>query len=81
MKKAVKQKFKYTYAKYREDQEEEQDSGYSKELVSVKTKKILDRTDLETLEVWPLQNKPKDFEGIRTLYQAFMRTLYRFPNT
>lgn len=68
LKKAVKQKFKYVYAKYREDQEEEADSGYSKELISIKTKRILDRTDLDTLEVWPLQNKPKDFEGIKTLF-------------
>ena len=39
------------------------EAGYSKELISEKTKQIVDLTDLDTLLVWPYENKEKEIEG------------------
>ena len=52
LKQIEKQKFKHVYGAFREDQEEPE-AGFSKELISERTKQILDETDVDTLLVWP----------------------------
>jgi len=54
-------KSKLTYATWRTDKEKE--DGFSHELISVDSKNILDKTDLDTLYALP-------FEGCDTLYSA-----------
>jgi long-chain acyl-CoA synthetase len=47
--------------------------GFSRELISTSTTKILDRTDLDTLEVY-------DTPGVDTLFKAMQSNLERIPN-
>lgn len=47
--------------------------GYSHELISMETKKIIDQTDIDTLDAQP-------YEGVDTLLKAITRTVERIPN-
>jgi len=47
--------------------------GFTHELISCDTPQILDRCDLETLDALP-------YEGVDTLYKAFLRNVQRIPN-
>ena len=64
-------KSKFNYGYWRTDKPKEE--GFSHELISSDTAKILDQTDLDTLEALP---NP----GVDTLYKAFKRNLDRIPN-
>ena len=62
---------KFNYAHWRTDKPKE--DGFSHELISCDSMKILDQTDLDTLEVLP-------YPGVDTLYKAMKRNLERIPN-
>ena len=69
MEKQQQHKFQYGY--WRTDKPAE--SGFSHELISTDTAKILDKTDLDTLEALP-------FEGVDTIFKGFKRNVERIPN-
>jgi|TARA_B110001450_G_C17647744_1_gene491954 hypothetical protein len=62
---------KFQYAYWRTDKPKE--DGYSHELISMDSNKILNQTDLDTLEALP-------HEGIDTLLKGFKRNVERIPN-
>jgi hypothetical protein len=62
---------KFKYATWRTDKPKE--DGFSHELISVDTDKILKDTDLDTLEALP-------YPGIDTIFKAFKRNVERIPN-
>lgn len=64
-------KSKFTYGYWRTDKPKEE--GFSHELISSDTAKILDQTDLDTLEAVP-------FPGVDTLFKAVQRNYDRIPN-
>ena len=70
--------YKFTYATWREDKEA--DAGYSKELISCDTDTSQGPEFLDSLECWPFEDKENEQPGIRTLYHAFKRNLFRKPN-
>jgi hypothetical protein len=62
---------KFTYGTWRTDKEKE--AGFSHELISPDSKLILDQTDLDTLEAWPIP-------GCDTLFKALESNYQRIPN-
>ena len=62
---------KFNYGYWRTDKPNEE--GFSHELISSDTEKILNQTDLDTLEALP-------FPGVDTLLKAFRRNVERIPN-
>jgi long-subunit acyl-CoA synthetase (AMP-forming) len=62
---------KFTYGYWRTDKEKE--PGFSHELISCDSAAILDKTDLDTLEVDP-------YPGVNTLFKAMERNLKRIPD-
>ena len=61
----------FSYAYWRTDKPKEE--GFSHELISTDSAKILDKTDLDTLEALP-------YEGIDTVLKGFKRNAERIPN-
>ena len=61
----------FQYAYWRTDKPKEE--GYSHELISSDSAKILDKTDLDTLEAIP-------YEGVDTILKGFKRNVERIPN-
>lgn len=61
---------KIKYAYWRTDKEKE--PGFSHELISRDTDKILDHTDIDTLESLP-------YPGIDTIQKALKRNFEKFP--
>ena len=62
---------KFNYGYWRTDVPKE--PGFSHELISSDSEKILHQTDLDTLESLP-------FPGVDTLFKAMKRNLERIPN-
>jgi long-chain acyl-CoA synthetase len=62
---------KFQYAYWRDDKPKEE--GFSHELISTDTAKILDRTTLDSLEALP-------YEGVDTILKGFKRNVERIPN-
>jgi hypothetical protein len=62
---------KFNYGTWRTDKPKE--DGFSHELISSDTDKILNQTDLDTLEALP-------YPGVDTLLKAFRRNVERIPN-
>ena len=62
---------KIKYAYWRTDKAKE--PGFSHELISVSTNKILDHTDIDTLESLP-------YPGIDTIQKALKRNFEKYPN-
>ena len=64
----VKPVYKYTYAKWRDDKEA--DAGFTKELISCDSQKLIDleQTTIDLLEVWPFQDQKSGKVGIQTIH-------------
>jgi len=62
---------KIKYAYWRTDKPKE--PGFSHELISIDSNKILDHTDIDTLESLP-------YPGIDTIQKALKRNFEKFPN-
>lgn len=66
-----KDKTKFQYAYWRTDKPKEE--GFSHELISCETKKILDKTDLDSLHAHQV-------EGVDTIYKSIQMNLKKWPN-